>query len=446
MPIKNEDKISRWKGIIFDFKGDFVPVLFGNLGSRFLTMVSFIFLARWLGPGEFGNFSIIYSMMMLLGQLPSGLDQAFIRRYSQGNLYEKEIYKQAHVLVKLIFFAALIIIAAPASRLLAEDFLGNPTLSLPINLSFWGAGFYILFTNVPFYFQARESFIKLSSSLFLYNLFILCAILSLHFIQEKAAYLEYFLVVVGGTLFFALMAIYFLLRPSPVKGSGGIGLLWEKVKSIFHFGKWILVAGGMYALFQRIDLLLLAHFSPPEVVGTYSVAVKGSAIFVIFVTSFATITFPKACKITSKENFVDYISKSTKLIVLLILLNLLMILFAKKLILVMFGITYLESAQILRILLLAAIPLLIAIPLSNLFYTANRPKLVAWLNLVELLTAVLLCYVLIPKYSSMGAAVALLLAYSAGLFYTLLVLRLIVLEKLLFPKEREKIGSKRNNP
>ena len=65
--MKNKDKINRWKGIIFDFRGDFLPVLLGNVGSRFLNMVSFIFLARWLGPGEFSSFSIVYSIMMLLG-------------------------------------------------------------------------------------------------------------------------------------------------------------------------------------------------------------------------------------------------------------------------------------------------------------------------------------------------------------------------------------------
>lgn len=440
--MKDEDKINTWKGTIFNFRSDFVPVLLGNVGSRFLTMVSFIFLARWLGPGEFGNFSIVYSMMMLLGQLPSGLDQAFIRRYSRSDVSEKNIYKEAHVLLKLIFFTALIIVAIPASNLLARKFFNNPDLSFPINLSFWGAGFYILFANLPFYFQARESFLKLASSLFLYSLFILCAIFSLRLIRENAGYLEYFLVVVGGTLFFALMAIYFLLKSSFDRRNAGVKLLWEKVKSIFHFGKWILVAGGMYVLFQRIDLLLLAHFSPPEVVGTYSVAVKGAAVFTVFMTSFATITFPKACKITSRENFVDYISWSTKLMVLLILLNLLMILFSKQLILILFGAIYLPSAQVLRILLLAAIPLLLTIPLSNLFYTANKPKLVAWLNLVELLTAVPLCYILIPKYSAMGAAVALLLAYSIGLLYTVVMFMFPFFRKNLpFKKEIKNIGN-----
>jgi O-antigen/teichoic acid export membrane protein len=440
--MKDEDKINTWKGTIFNFRGDFVPVLLGNVGSRFLNMVSFIFLARWLGPGEFGNFSIVYSLMMLLGQLPSGLDLAFIRHYSRGDVSEKKIYKEAHVFLKLIFFTTLIIVAMPASSFLAGKFFNNPDLSFPINLSFWGAGFYILFMNLPSYFQARESFLKLASSLFLYNLFILCAIFSLHFIQESTGYLEYFLVVVAGTLFFTLMAIYFLLKPSLVKKSGGIKLLWERAKSIFHFGKWILVAGGMYVLFQRIDLLLLAHFTPPEVVGTYSVAVKGSAIFAIFMTSFATITFPRACKITSRENFVDYISRSTKLIVLLISLNLLMILFSRQLILIIFGATYLQSAQILRVLLLAAIPLLLTIPLSNLFYTANRPKLVAWLNAVELLAAVPLCYILIPKYSAMGAAVALLLTYSIGLLYAVVMFTLPFFRKdLPFKKEIKNIGN-----
>lgn len=279
-------------------------------------------------------------------------------------------------------------------------------------------------------------------SLLLYNLFILCAIFSLHLIEESTDYLGYFLAVIAGSLFFALIAFYFLLRPSFGRRREGIRLLWEKVKNIFHFGKWILVAGGMYVLFQRIDLLLLAHFTPAEVVGTYSVAVRGSAIFAIFMTSFATITFPRACKIASREDFADYISRSTKLIALLLLLNLLMILFSRQIILIIFGATYLASVRILRILLLAAIPLLIIIPLSNLFYTASRPKLIVWLNLVELLTAVPLCYILIPRYSALGAAFALLVTYSVGLLYAVVVLMLPSFRKSLsFRKENRGTGN-----
>ena len=173
---------------------------------------------------------------------------------------------------------------------------------------------------------------------------------------------------------------------------------------------WPLLFGFIsYMIYTRIDQVMLGSMLDDRSVGIYSVSTRINDIplaFVLLITSSIYPTLVKSYGDDDRE-FYNIYSKVTEFYTALaVILFAAVFLFGEYFIVLLFGSSYLESAAILSIQIFGLIFVFNA-GLSSTFYTvSSNQKILLTINLLSAFLNIALNYFLIPVYGTSGAAYA----------------------------------------
>lgn len=381
-------------------------MFFGRLTSMVVSFIATIFIARQLGPSNYGELSYALSFVSIFSFIAVlGIDQVLYRdliNYPEkrnqymGSAFALRLGASIIAVVLCIVFA---IILSPRDISMFLIFL----LSL---------GFvFNTFQIINYEFQAGVQS-KFPSILSIYVAIILNILkILVIFFGKGVIYLA--IVFLLESVFYAVGYLYYR------KKQFGPLAQWSFDKEIAKkilSDSWPLIFASAFALiYARIDQVMIKNMMNAESVGLYDAAVRLSEVWYFIPSIIASSLFPAIinAKKTS-EHF--YHARIRKLAILLITFSLLIALpvsyFAGFIINIIFGPLFAGAVVILQIYIWSNIATSLNSVVNLYLVAENFKKMLLFSTFAGMVTNVILNLYLIPIYGTAGAAIATLISYS----------------------------------
>ncbi|WP_269686206.1 lipopolysaccharide biosynthesis protein [Flavobacterium lacustre] len=434
------------------YKNLFKQTAIYGLATVLPRMLSFLLVRLYTGilpTAEYGEVSILLSWMVFFNVILSyGMETAFFRFYNSESdkqnviatttisvfwssifflfgalIFRNTLAAMANVDVQYITYSIWILVLdalviVPFSKLRANQKpmvyaaikIGNVAVNLILNL------FFLLF--LP---KIAES----NPDSFLGNLYIDNFEIGYIFVSNLLASLLTFVV---------LSPNYLSLKRNFDT------VLWKKM---MRYGLPILVAGIAFAVNEHFDKILLGYLLPENIakseVGAYSACYKLGLFMVLFATAFRLGIEPFFFSHSNNENAPQTYAVITKYFVILGSLILLgVIVFADILKLILLdNQSYWEAMKVVPLIILANFFLGIYNNLSVWYKLTDKTIIGAYISIVGAIVTLVLNYLLIPKYSYYGSAIATISAYGSMMFISYILGN----KYYPIPYDMEKIGA-----
>ena len=433
------------------YKSLFKQTAIYGLATVLPRMLSFLLVRLYTGilpTGEYGEVSIVLSWMVFFNVVLSyGMETAFFRFYNSETdkenviatstisifwssiiflfgalIFRGTLASLANVEVQYVTYAIWILVLdalviVPFSKLRANQKpmlyaiikIGNVAVNLALNL---------------FFLLLLPKIAASSPNSFIGNLYVANYEIGYIFVSNLAASLLTLVVLSPNYLF--------LTRKFDA-------VLWKKM---MRYGLPILVAGIAFAVNEHFDKILLGYWLPESVakseVGAYSACYKLGLFMVLFATAFRLGIEPFFFSHSKNENAPQTYAMITKYFVIfgsLILLG--VIVFADVLkFLLLDNKTYWEAMKVVPLIILANFFLGIYNNLSVWYKLTDRTKMGAYISIVGAVLTLALNYLLIPKFSYYGSAIATIVAYGS----MMLISYVLGNRYYPIPYDMEKIG------
>lgn len=207
----------------------------------------------------------------------------------------------------------------------------------------------------------------------------------------------------------------------------------------YSFYKNLLCQATPYAILSvlsiiyfRIDTVMLSKLKTMEAVGLYNASYKIVEFLMFIPVSLLGAYFPQMSR-EAKSSIIQlrttYLKSTKLLLVFIIPVSIFFTVFAKDIILFLFGSSFIPAAGALRILIWAVVVMYINAPLGNILYNSDR--LIRFIPLAILNTSlnIILNFIFIPRWGYIGASTTTLICEITGFF-----IQIWFVKKILFSK------------
>jgi len=371
---------------------------FGTVANGVLGVIYYILVARFLGPTEYGAFSVAVAAIALIASIANiGIDTGILRFRAQDRFLKLGL--------KLKLVSALVVLVGgwflvpPASAF----FFAKPELVLPLRLALLGVGTSLLFSFSTTALQALEKFWTWSFLNIFANAIRLISVLVFLFLGglgvAAALYGYIGAPLVGfGVGFFFLPAFWRVKTENKVLGE------------FLNFNKWVAVFTLIAAVAARMDTFLATRLLTLGQVGIYSVAVSLTGFVAQIVLALASVVAPKLSRFTNHEDVIVYLKKLQLFVLGLSVLGVPVgTVLGKILIGRVYGAAYVSSFTPFIVLLFAQAIFLVSVPVhTSVFYYFGKPRVFVFVGLGNLLLVTTLGWFLISYFGYVGAALTVL--------------------------------------
>ena len=363
-----------------------------------------IWVARYLGPEQFGVFSYAIAFASLFSSIAKlGLDGIVVRDLVREP-EQRDSYLGTAFWLKLGGALIMLGVVALAMQLTSSDRLTN----LYILIIASGAIFQS-FEVVDFYFQSKvlSKFVSICKMTQL----LISSILKLYFIFTGADLIWFVLVTLVDQLTLAL-SLYLAYR-------------YQKLGSFYrHFDmsiakqllkdSWPLIFSGLVVMiYMRIDQIMIKEMLGEREVGLYSAAVRLSEVWYFIPAIITTSLFPSivnAKKISEKLYYSRLQRLYTLLVWLSIAIALPMTFLCERLVTVLYGDTYRDAGQVLMIYIWAGVFVSLGVASGAWLTSQNLQNHAFYRTFFGAVINVIMNLVLIPIYGMIGSAIATVIA------------------------------------
>lgn len=376
-------------------------------------LFSSVFIARTLGPEQFGIFNYLIATVFLFQPLMKfGLHSIITRDLYEFPAKQSEILKVTFI-IRLAASALTIIVSL--SLLYSSAWFNNSIIWLFIILMF--GQLFSAFEVFSYWFEANVNAkpITIVRS-FIYIIFIVIKVLVVFLYQDLT-----FLIVTTGIEFALGYVVVFLCF---IKFSRSFSKIFNvKLDKTYMFDLikqsfWLIFSAFAAAIYMKIDQVMLGAISASTEVGVYSVAVKFSEMAYFIPIAIVTSLFPSILKAKSENNDALYKEK-LKLIMgglfwLAFLGASICVVISGYLIEFTYGEQYLRSASILNIHIWGSVFVFVRALLSKWILAEKLYKYSLYTQGAGALTNITLNWFWIPEYGAEGAAWATLLSVAVS--------------------------------
>lgn len=417
--------------------------------GRAATFLTAILLARHLGPDGFGEFSLFYTVMLLVWHISGALDFAYVRfavanrldpsriRDTASEVKNSELeasgdrdFLRAALILKAAFCMLCLACAYPTGIAISQWGFGKPDATMLVTWGIVSGGFLSFMSSAAGAYQAEERFLQFSVLNTIFSLISMGAV--------GLALLSYPVVSPLG-------AVGIHVAASFVTGAAALIWLFLNVRPLFpirthiirtmlRFGQWLFGAFLAFVISQRIDMLVLTCVVPFDELGVYSAAERIALIGTVLTTGAGYILLPMSSRLQrpdalrtlNQQKEIRQYLRSTMIVCIALAICIgILILISPALITILFGEMYHEGTDETRVLLLGYLFASFYGPLSFIFYGLDRPQKLFLMNLIKLLVGggVVLLLSLCLKMGTMGAAWGMTAGHLASLVYVTAILR-----------------------
>ena len=410
------------------YKNLFKQTAIYGLATVLPRMFSFLLVPIYtelLPKAAYGKVSIIFSWMIFFNViLAYGMETAFFRFYNK-EADKKSVLETTTVSIFWSTFAFLFLSLLFRNKLASGSGIDVQYITYTIWILVLDALVIIPFSNLratqrPIYYAT----IKIGNVVvnLLLNLFFLLILPKVASTNPNGflstLYFENFQI---GYIFISniIASLFTFLALSP----NYLQIKWhfnfELWKRMMRYGMPILVAGIAFAINEQFDKILLGKLLPRDIadseVGVYSACYKLGLFMVLFRTAYTLGIEPFFFSHADKENASQTYATVTKYFVIFgsfILLS--VIVFADILKVIMIrDESYWAAMKVVPLIILANFFLGIYTNLSVWYKLVDKTHIGAYISIFGALITLLLNFLLIPKYSYFGSAIATIAAYGS---------------------------------
>lgn len=365
-----------------------------------------IWVARYLGPEQFGLFSYAGAFTALFSAIATlGLDGIVIRDIVRYPELKDEILGTTFIL-KLFGGIAAFVMTIVAIMLIRPN---NHYIQWLVGVIALGTIFQA-FDIIDIWFQAK---VRCRFSVLAKNAaFIIVTIIKIFLLFFKAPLLAFAWV---GTIEIIIAAGGLLLA---YRTSGGFISTWKSSRKLgisLLNDSWPLIFSSIVIMiYMRIDQVMLGEMVGSSEVGVYSAAVRLAEAWYFIPMAVVSSTFPSvvAARQESEELFYSRLQKLYNIMALLAYLVAVPVTFlAVPIVKYLFGAAYIKAAPMLAILIWAGMFTNLGVARSSFLTAMNWTRIHFVTVFFGCLINVALNILLIPSYGGMGAVVASCVAY-----------------------------------
>lgn len=359
-------------------------------------------VARYFGPENFGQFNYALAFVSLFTAISTlGMETLTVKSIIDSPNNEGTILCTS-LFLRLCGGILLTVLAITIIKIIEPDDRNLHILVLIMSLTMVIRSFEVIEYWIQAYQKAKiSSLIRISSYAFISLLKVIMVIFKGTLITFALIYMLD--VAIVGV---ALIISYFKIREK--KFPWEINLMYAK--NILSQSWYLIISGLMVTLYMRIDQVMLGSMLPNRVeLGVYSAAVRIAEIWyfvpMAIITSFKPIIMNN--KLKDEESYL----RSVQILYTIIAwsgigFGVLILLFSKPIISILYGVDYLKAANILSISVWAGTFAMLGSARSTWLICEGLQKYSVIYILIGCIANIVINYLLIPLYGGVGAAFA----------------------------------------
>jgi O-antigen/teichoic acid export membrane protein len=377
-----------------------------------------IWVARYLGPTQYGLFSYALAFAALFGSVAKlGLDNIVVRDLVHEPL-QRNVFMGTAFRLKLLGSIAMLGVIAVAVQFTANDAITNLYI-----LIIAGGAIFQSVEVIDFYFQSRV----------LSNVVSICKLVQLLISSLIKIYL---IVISADLLWFVLVclidqitlsvALYVAYRRQNL-GRFFKHFSWSVARKMLGDSWPLIMSGLVIMIYMRIDQIMIKEILGEKEVGIYTAAVRLSEVWYFIPMLITSSFFPSIVNAKKVSNEL-YLSRLQKIFTFLVWVSIFIACLATLLghwiVIFFYGREYQEASQVLMIHTWGGVFVALGVASSSWYVSENLQRYAFYRTASGAVLNIVLNLVLIPKYGISGAAIATVIAqFMAGLFFDLLTPR-----------------------
>jgi len=392
----------------------------GTLIYRLLEFVSRIIIARGTTQTEYGLFSLGYvllSVFVIIATL--GLDSgttryiAYFRGRREDNKVKSTIYSSLQLaLITSILFS---LVAFFSADIISQTVFHNYELSAVLKIFAIAIPFVVITNMLVSFFRGFGSvkekiyFQDILMSVLRVSFILAALLLGYKFLGIIYAYL--LSIVITTTAF-----IIYAIKRVPKSEKNVLNSV-PMQRELLYFSLPLLATSTLEIIMSRVDTLMLGYFKTADIVGLYNAAHPISQFISVALSSMLFIYTPIATSLYSKNlipemgrNYViltKWVSSATLPLFLILLL------FPKPILNILFGADYVQASTALQILALGYFVNNLLGPNGATLIVAGETRFLMWASLTSATLNVILNTLLIPPFGIVGASIASVISLTA---------------------------------
>lgn len=393
------------------------------MGEKLLRMFVGLFVgiwvARYLGPEQFGLLSYAQSFVFLFTAIATlGLDNIVVRELVKDQERQDVLLGTAFIL-KLIGAIMLLPLL-----LIAIQFTGNDTYTNYLVFLIASATIFQSFNVIDFFYQSKvqSKYVAIANSLMLG----ISSLVKITLIVNEAPLTAFAVMMLFDNILLSLGLIYFYNSRSRLKLKN-----WKFEKQTAKallYNSWPLILSSLViSVYMKIDQVMLKEMLNVEAVGQYAVSVKLTEAWYFIPMVISSSIFPSVMKSKIVSEEVYYLRLKwlfTLMVWLAIIVAIPISFFSNDIVALLFGDEFLEAASVLKIYIWSSVFVFLGVSSSKWFLAENLQNLLFWRTFYGMLVNIILNLYLIPKYGPSGAAIATVCAnFTAAFLFDLINIR-----------------------
>ena len=380
------------------------------MGEKVLRMFMGLFVgiwvARYLGPEQFGLLSYAQSFVFLFTAIATlGLDSIVVRELVKDNSQRNVLLGTAFAL-KLIGSLCILPLLWFGVQFTSNDSYTNLLIFIIASGTIFQS-----FNVIDFYYQSSvlSKYVAFANTITL----AISSIIKIVLILNEASLLAFAIVGVFDTVILALGLIYFYWQKTHHSLRE-----WQFDKVVAKrllSDSWpLIISSVMVSLYMKIDQVMIKEMLDNNAVGQYAAAVRISEAWYFIPMAICNSIFPAIIN-AKKESEVKYHSRLQKLFSFLawlgVLVALIITVLGDYIIYLLYGVSYSESSYILKINIWGGVFVGLGVAASKWVVNENLLKNAMQRTVIAGFLNLILNLILIPIYGIKGAALSTLISY-----------------------------------
>jgi len=368
-----------------------------------------VWIARYLGPEQFGLLNFTAALIGLFGALAAmGLQGIVVRDIVQNPACREDTLGSAALLQLLGGAAAYTLLLATVFYLRPQDVLSQLVAAI------LGAVVLLKAFEVAGYWF--ESQVQSKYTVWVQNAaFLIFAGIKAVLILTGASLISFVWAMLAEAFVVALAMTLALNRFGPPLSS--LRISYRRCCALLKAGWPLMLSSIAVMIYMKIDQIMIGQMLGNDAVGIYSAAARISEIWYFIATAVAASVLPAILE-AKKNNEAQYRQRLQALFDLMtwiaIIVALPVTFFATPLVTMLFGADYSEAGGVLAIHVWATVFVFLGVAGGNWFLAENQQLISLQRTALGAAVNVLLNIVLIPMLGVVGAAWATLISYAVA--------------------------------
>lgn len=360
-----------------------------------------IWIARYLGPEQFGILSYAMAFSGLFGALAAlGLNGVVVRDIVRDPANASLTLGSAAVLQLIGGLVSFLIMLAAISILRADDPLARSIVAI------LGAMMLLKASEVAAYWFESQVLSKYTVWV-QSSAFIIFSFVKVYLILAQAPLLTFAWAMLVEAIVVAVVLLTVLSRNGVALSS--LSASTQRARSLLADSWPLAISAIAITVYMKIDQIMLGQMIGDEAVGIYSAAVQISVLWYFVPVAISNSVLPSLIE-SRQRSVVQYNERLKKLYELVVVLSFAVAIpftfLATPLIHLLFGAAYAGAGAVLAIHIWASVFVSLGVASNHWFLAENRPMLNLQRTILGALVNVALNLWLIPLYGMTGAAIA----------------------------------------